>query len=181
MKKTNLFITLAFVLSVLIGFGYTAVQQNYRQGANDPQIQMAEDTASQLASGVPASHFNNTPIDPSKSLTPFIIVYNGSGRVVASSVGLNKQTPSLPNGVLDFVTKHGEDRFTWQPAANVRIAAVATSYHGQSSGYILTGRSLKEVEKREDQLTLMALAAWLVGLFGTLVLVSGLQLRRKTT
>jgi hypothetical protein len=42
---------LAIVLTGLIGLVYVAVQQDLRQGANDPQIQMAEDALAKLANG----------------------------------------------------------------------------------------------------------------------------------
>jgi len=42
---------IAIVVTGLIGLVYVAVQQDLRQGANDPQIQMAEDTAAKFANG----------------------------------------------------------------------------------------------------------------------------------
>src|SRR5438270_7168527 len=41
----------ALAITVLSGLVYVAVQQDLRQGANDPQIQMAEDAAVQLEAG----------------------------------------------------------------------------------------------------------------------------------
>ena len=38
-------------VTVLSGLVYVAVQQSYRQTANDPQIEMAEDAAAQLEEG----------------------------------------------------------------------------------------------------------------------------------
>jgi hypothetical protein len=42
---------LAAVTTLLCGLVYLAVQQSLRQGANDPQIQMAEDAAAALVAG----------------------------------------------------------------------------------------------------------------------------------
>jgi hypothetical protein len=42
---------IALVVIGLIGLVYAVVQQDLRQGAIDPQIQMAEDTAAKLADG----------------------------------------------------------------------------------------------------------------------------------
>jgi hypothetical protein len=48
----------------------------------------------------------------------------------------------------------------------MRIAQVSVPWSG---GVVLGGRSLREVERRIDQLTLLAGAAWLAGLGGAAV------------
>ena len=67
---------------------------------------------------------------------------------------------------------NGEDRVTWQPQGNVRIALVVTKVTGVQSGFIAAGRSLREVEKREDQLTKEVLGAWLIAV----VLAGGMMI-----
>jgi hypothetical protein len=47
---------------------------------------------------------------------------------------------------------------TWQPQSGVRIAAVVVPWQG---GTVLAGRSLAQVEIREDNALLIVLAAWL--------------------
>jgi hypothetical protein len=42
---------IAIIVTGLVGLLYVTVQQDLRQGANDPQIQMAEDIAAKLAGG----------------------------------------------------------------------------------------------------------------------------------
>ena len=52
-------------IGVTVAFGtlYAAVQQDYRQSANDPQIAMAEDAANALKGGdVPASVVPRKPV-----------------------------------------------------------------------------------------------------------------------
>ncbi len=44
-------------------------------------------------------------------------------------------------------------------------------YNETNSGYILAGRSLREVEKRESQVSFFAGATWLGTLITTLILV----------
>ena len=66
----------------LCGLVYVAVQQDYRQSLNDPQIQMAEDAAAPLNAGAaPASLVTRgtTPINIAASLAPWIAVYDESG------------------------------------------------------------------------------------------------------
>jgi sensor histidine kinase regulating citrate/malate metabolism len=158
------------VVSGLIGLIYAAVQQDIRQGANDPQIQMAEDIAAKLANGEQVQNVvPSEKVDIAKSLAPYVIIFDANGNPIASSAQLDGQTPTIPSGVFDSVRQNGEDRITWQPQAGVRSAVVVTQYKGQNSGYVLAGRSLREVEKREDNLLLILLTGWVVMLFVTLV------------
>ena len=154
---------------ILIGFTYLAVQQDMRSSANDPQIQLAEDAATTLEAGaVPATVLPATnTVDVSKSLAPFMEVLNDSGTVVASSGTLNGAAPILPSGVLDKA-RTAEDRITWQPQSDVRLATVVVHYGGAQPGFVVTARSLREVEKRENQLTSIAA--------GTLIVILALTL-----
>jgi hypothetical protein len=52
-EALKVWFVLAVVTTVLSGLIYLAVQQSYRQSANDPQIQMAEDGAAALENGSP--------------------------------------------------------------------------------------------------------------------------------
>jgi hypothetical protein len=159
-------LVIAIVASGLAGLLYIAVQQAIRSAANDPQIQLAEDAATALDNGgtiqsvVPARE-----VDIATSLAPYIIVFNTNGKPVASSAQLNGQVPTIPPGVFDFVRQNGEDKITWQPQPGVRSAIVVVQFHGPTGGFVLAGRSLREVEQREDNLLRID---WL-GLIGILV------------
>ena len=143
---------IAVVVVVMSMLAYAVVQQSLRQGLNDPQIQMAEDTAVALAAGQnPAALVPATQVDIAQSLAPFLVIYDDSGKALASSAVLHGEAPSLPAGVLEYVRTNGEDRVTWQPEPGVRIAAVVTRYEGTQSGFVLAGRNMREVEKRESQ------------------------------
>jgi sulfur relay (sulfurtransferase) DsrF/TusC family protein len=160
----------AIVITALCGLVYLAVQQNLRMGANDPQIQMAEDAALALASGQsPASLVQSTRVDIAKSLSPYLVIYDDNGNVIAFSGVLDGQVPPLPDGVLAFVKTHGQDRITMQPRPGVRMATVIQHYQGETSGFVLAGRSLREVEVREDQALLEAGITWALTIFATLV------------
>lgn len=143
----------------IAGTGYVISQQVLRMSANDPQIQLAEDGAQRIAAGedstrvVPAG-----TVDISASLTPFVIVFDDSGKVLASSARLDGATPAPPKGVLDFVRSHGEERVTWQPRRGVRLAAVVTR---AANGFVLAGRNLREVEIREALVFKLAALGWL--------------------
>jgi len=163
---------LALAATLIIGLSYVLVQQDLRISANDPQIQMAEDAASSLGAGqsiesiVPA-----TKIDIATSLAPYLVVYDDAGKPLASSGLLHNQMPSLPSGVFDYVRAKGENRITWQPEQGVRSAVVIARVTGARQGFVMAGRSLREVEAREDNelklsmlggiLTLGALLVWI--------------------
>ncbi len=159
---------LATVFSLL---AYAGIQQVHRTMANDPQIQIAEDASIALASGVPVS--NVVPAlntDLGKSLAPFIIVYGPDKKAVAASGKLGADIPTPPTGVFDNAKAQGENRLSWQPEKSLRVAAVVRYFEGKQSGYVLVGRSLREIEAREQRLTFMVLMAWLVSLVISLVL-----------
>lgn len=152
---------IAGVTTAFCGLVYVAVQQSLRHSANDPQIQLAEDAATELGQGraadavVPA-----TRVEMAQSLGSFVVVFDTTGRAIASSGFLHGQLPHLPAGVFDFVRQHAEERVTWQPEPGVRIASVVVRYGGPNPGFVLAGRSLREVERREAQVAFEAGAAW---------------------
>jgi len=171
----------AIVVTGLIGLLYAAVQQDLRQGANDPQIQMAEDAAAKLADGQSVqSVVPSEKVDIAKSLAPYLIIFDANGNPIASSAQLDGQTPTVPSGVFDSVRQNGEDRITWQPQAGVRSAVVVTQFKGSTSGFVLAGRSLREVEKREDGLMQILVAGWVVMMLVTFV-ATGILFRKSST
>ena len=161
---------MAAIVTGLSGLLYAAVQQDLRQSANDPQIQMAEDTAAKLADGQQVQNVvPSEKVDIANSLAPYIIVFDATGKPIASSVQLNGQTPTIPSGVFDYVRQNGEDRITWQPQSGVRSAIVVTQFKGPNSGFVLAGRSLREVEIREDDIMHLILLGWIAILLVTLL------------
>jgi hypothetical protein len=166
----------AVAITLLSGLIYAAVQQNYRQSANDPQIQAAEDAAEALGAGAnPQQIVPPYQTDMAASLSPYIILFADQGQTVISSAVLNGTSPTLPSGVLDYTRTHGEDRFTWQPAPGVRSAVVVDAIKNASSGvnmgFVAVGRSLREVEIRENNLTKMVAIGWIVTLVAVFVAI----------
>jgi hypothetical protein len=167
---------LAVVITAMSGLVYVAVQQALRLDANDPQIQMAEDAAEALArGGTVASVLPADQVDLARSLAPFVIVLDDAGAPLASSGQLHGQIPAVPAGVFEYVRRHGEDRITWQPEPGVRIATVVVGHTGTKPGFVLAGRSLRETEKRENLVEMLAGTAWIITLFGSLVVVVGCE------
>ena len=171
-KVLRAWVPLAVAVTVVCALAHVAVQQSYRSGADDPQIQLAEDAASALSHGASPSSVVGTPsVDMSVSLAPFVNVFDRDGNPLAGSGLLAGLVPVPPRGTFAAATASGRDRVTWQPRPNVRIAAVIVPRRGAAGGWVLSGRSLREVERREDQLTAMSAAAWIAALVLSLAAV----------
>jgi hypothetical protein len=151
---------LATVLALAL---YGIPQQVLRMGANDPQVQLAGDLATQLEQGiapsdaVPAGH-----VDIARSLAPFVIAYDQAGKPTASQATLDGSVPVPPKGVFDCALQNGEDRPTWTPRPGVRLATVVRRVGGAHPGFVLAGRSLGEVQHCIQHVWDMAETAWLL-------------------
>lgn len=156
-SKQNVFYWLALLIVGfgIVGFVAFVVQQNYRLSANDPQIQMAEDTAAALQQGrAPSKLVPPGSVDITRSLAPFETIIDKQLRIVATNATANDAGLLLPpSGVFKDAAKKGEMRFTWQTAEGQRFATVVVP---TANNFVITARSLKEVEKREDLLMIMA-------------------------
>lgn len=164
---------LAVAIAILTGLVYVAVQQSYRMSANDPQIQISEDVADVINKGTTPDQIvpPEGSTDISKSLATFVIIYDDTGKAVGSTAILDGKTPLVPSGVLDFARQHGNDKFTWQPKTGVRVAAVVARYSGKASGFVLVGRSLREIEIRITKLGQMSAMAGLLALVLTYLII----------
>jgi hypothetical protein len=166
-----------FGLGAVISFAYVAVQQEYRQSLNDPQIQIVTDAQAELAAGdTPAEVVPHEPIfDVASSLTPFVAVLDAQGAPLQSSATVGGQPPHVPLGVINAARATGEDRVTWQPLPHTRIALVVRPV-ASSTYFVVAGRNMTEIESRENTLTLMYFVALLVSLAGTFILMYGTAL-----
>lgn len=147
------------VISIFFGSLYAGLHQVLRQSANDPQIQMAEDTAVTLNNGLTPPVLAEN-VDVSTSLAPFVMVFNKSYQPIDASGGVVDGTPiAPPKGVFEFAAKNGIHTFTWQPNDDLRFAAVVQPYN---DGYVLTARSLREVNERTSQIAILCIIGWIL-------------------
>lgn len=162
---------------------YGAVQQNYRQGLNDPQIQMVEDTVRALKDGASVTDFfeANVPFfDASKSLQSFLAIYDATGRPIESTAKIGTQMPRPPRDVFTYAETRGEDRVTWQPDGTTRIALVIQAVGSSPEMYVAAGRNMREVEAREVKMSFFVLLAWITLIVVTLTLeIVGDTMRKK--
>jgi hypothetical protein len=161
-RAAIVWLPLAVVTTCVAGLVYAAVQQDIRRSADDPQVQLAEDAASRLDAGAPASGvLPSGTVDMRRSLAPYVMVFDRRRRVLAASAVLDGRGPDFPVGVFDSVPASGEDRITWAPRPEVRSAAVVTTWKG---GFVVAGRSLRTAEQREDSLRALVAVTWLAAL-----------------
>jgi hypothetical protein len=96
-------------------------------------------------------------VDIAQSLAPWVAIFDPGGQPLASRGQLDGAPPKPPKGVLDAAVANGSNRVTWQPRAGVRMATVTVPWSG---GTVMAGRSLREVERREDQALTLVVAGW---------------------
>lgn len=139
----------------LLFFGYVSLQQSLRMGLNDPQVQMAQDTATKLNQGVPPSSAVPTNIvDESQSLASFVTIVDSNTRILASSGKIGDRVPLPPTSSFPDSQKRNNNWFTWQHDA-VRDAAVIVPF-GNNAGYILVARSMSQTENTISYITKLA-------------------------
>jgi len=159
-RTLAIFLPVAVLATLCCGLVYTAVQQDLRMAANDPQLQLAEDAARALDAGAqPAGLVGAANVDIASSLAPFVVISDTSGAILATDGRLDGHDPVPPLGVLDAARADPPNKVTWQPRAGVRVASVTVPWKG---GTVLAGRSLREVERQENDILVIAAAAWLV-------------------
>jgi hypothetical protein len=162
------------IITIIFVVIYAVVQQNYRTGANDPQIQIARDIHAKLNQGKPVDNFFADTIGIAQSLSTFATLYDANGKPVRSSGYLDGKMPELPAGVFDFAKIHGENEVTWQPRNGVRMAMVIISSNASPAAFVASGRSLQEVEVREHNLITIIFLGWIICI-GLVLFHSGLQ------
>jgi len=126
----------------LAGLVYWTNQQTLRLGAYESVQPLSEDRVI-----VPQEK-----VDIAASLAPFVMTFDSQGRYLAGNAVLAGQVPTLPSGVLSYAKVHGQNRLTWQPQPGDRQAIVVTYFSKSNPSFVLAGRSLREIEKREDLL-----------------------------
>ena len=181
-----LWLPIVIATSGIFLFSYWAVQQSYRLGANDPQIQMAEDGVAALNAGAPPASLvdrNQPLIDTATSLAPWIAVFDSSGMPLESSARLGEEPLHLPAGVFDITTwksayaAYGvplpiapkETRFSWQPSPDMREAVVLMQ--AENGYFVAAGRNMREVENRVILFTKGAAFLWGASELATLAAV----------
>jgi sensor histidine kinase regulating citrate/malate metabolism len=151
------------LITVIMLLIYATVQQTYRTGLNDPQIQIARDISSKLEQGKTIEPFIAADsIDISRSLSPFIVLYDVQGKAIRSNAFLDGKMPQVPVGLFDIAKNDGEYRVSWQPRKGIRMAMVIVKTNASLVQFVASGRSMTEVEERTQQMRAMVFFAWVI-------------------
>ena len=161
MKKLIAGLASVGIVVIMFGTVYGVAQQVQRNDANMPQIQMAEDTAAALNKGQSTEVLAHGTVNMAESLAPFTIVYDKKGQIVVSSGYLNDTVPKTSLDMLKAAQGKDYSAVTWEPQKDVRIAAVTVA---AKDYYVLSGRSLTEVERNENHTLWLAMAGGILSL-----------------
>lgn len=165
MKNRKIYFLLTcFLITLFCGLSYGSVQQSLRLSADDSQVQITGDILNSLSQGADPKQLSATAADMSTTLTPFVIIYDNNEKAVGSTVELDKKIPVPPSGAFKKTAKLNEARFTWEPKKGVREASIMVKY---KNGYVLVGKSLKEVEYKIDKIFMLTIVAWVMGIGAT--------------
>lgn len=167
-RITRIWLPIAVAVTALSGLTYIAVQQSYRTGLDDPQLQLATDGAARLDAGASAASIATSPtVDAEKSLAPFVMVMDANSHILAVGALLGTDAIQPPDGVLAAARAKGTDRVTWQPQDGVRIATVSAA--AKDGRVVVAGRNMRAVEARIDDLGKITAVAWGAALVGVLI------------
>jgi len=154
--KTPLLI--AIIITVIFGAVYVIGQQVLRRGANNEPTKLAQATVAKLKSGVaPRLAVNSTFNLEADNDSSFVVVYDKAGRVLGSGAFLNNAYPIPPKGVLTSATVGHNNKVTWQPATDLRLATVVIN---TGNYYVLGARSLKLSEEFQDVWLFTLASSW---------------------
>jgi hypothetical protein len=199
---------LGLILTMMGGAAAVAFQQLLRRGADEPQIQMADDYAAGLASGQMPSDVIPRPsaivltpqvverggqdrsIDPliqvvggvdiGRSLQPFAVVYDDSGKPIFFNGVLDQAVPTPAPGRLQLSSQPlpGQVHLAASPRRPHRCRR--TPRGRAASRFRLVGRSLTLVEEQEGLLYHATFIGWFV-LVGLLIAGAALLSRVQSS
>ena len=104
-------------ITALSGLVYVVGQQGQRTGANDPQVQLAEDAAVRLDAGETPAAVVGTgpPVGIASRLAPFVVVDDAAGSALATDGQLDGG-PLVSGRRSRERWAHGVNAVTWRPA-----------------------------------------------------------------
>ncbi len=163
-RAIAIFVVLALFVTVIFGSIYMTAQQIYRANANDPQVEVVGQVADLINQDIPLDAIVSEAeqVDMAESLALFVMIFDKDKNLVSSSAKLGQDTPVPLAGNFDVAQNTGEDRFIWEPKDGVRVTAVLKLV--DDKGYVLAGRSFKEIETREGDLAKILIIGWAVSI-----------------
>lgn len=141
---------------------YSSAQYLSRSTVNETLVEIVDTIVKDLKASPTAltqTDLSSTAIDPSQTLSPFYMVFDANKALLASTANFGGLELVPPESVFENARNSEDTRVTWQPVDNLRVAIVVAYYKGDvNEGFVLTGKSLKEQEKQQKQLAVIAIA-----------------------
>ncbi len=164
------FIVLTVLITLIFGSIYCVTHQIYRANANDPQVEVTNQVADVINQNVPLDAIVSEAeqIDMAQSLSLFVMIFDKDKKLIGSSAVIDGQTPTPSDQAFEVAKSSGDKRFTWEPKTGVKVAAVLKMVGDK--GYVLAGRSLKEVETRQAGLIKTLAIGWAASVLSVAVL-----------
>jgi hypothetical protein len=158
---------LAVAITLLSGLAYGIGQQVYRQSLDDPQQQIAEDTARIVVAGLDPAVLapKGSAIEISESLGTWMAFYDTRLEPKAATGLLHGVIPNIPAGVFDTAKTRGTYAVSWQPEPGVRQALVIVK--AGDRGYAVSGRNMRAVEDRIGDLGTLVLVYWALSMLAS--------------
>jgi len=150
-------IPLAVAVSLgAFGLNFVA-QQVYRGGANDPQVQLAQDGVRALDEGTaPESLVPSGSVDPAASLATFVMVYDEKGGLLAGNGTLSGDPIEPPAEMLATAREVGQNRTSWQASDEALVAVVV--YSAKDGRTVLAGNGTLSGKPIEPPAEMLATA-----------------------
>jgi hypothetical protein len=159
----------AAAVTLLCFLVYIIAQQNFRQLANDPQFQLAQDAVNAINKGADPKLLTGTQqLDLASTLSPYVLIYDANGNA-GNNITLDGQIPKPPAGALNEARNNGVNSVTWQPRPGVREATVMMVTH--KDYVVVAGRSLQTTEDHIARLGGQVLFGWIASLIVMLAVV----------
>lgn len=178
MELLKRFAPFAIVITLIYCALYIVLLQQYRQGLDDPQVQVSQDIALRLEKGGEARQYiPPQEHDLERSYATFVALYSDQQSLIGSSGAIEGVVLAPSHEVFALVKDKGVHRFSWEPKKHVRIAAVMRYVSATTSTYVLVGRNMREGEGRMRAMGILVLSFWLITMGAALI---ALGLRRES-
>lgn len=173
-KALPIWLPFAIGITLLAGAAYFFVPRFAAANSTGPLARLAEQAVEKLEAGRPIPQVVPGQVnDIVRTPTPYLMVFDPQGNVLASSGSFRGQQPQVPSGLFTFLQGDGWDGAEWQPAPGIRQELAIRRY---ADGFVLAGRPVTSAQDGDPAVRRLIVALWVAALVSTLALVA---LRRR--
>lgn len=154
-------------ITLIAGAAYFFVPHFAAATSSGPLSRMAERIAADLDAGKQPQDTLPSGESPeiSEATSPYVVVVDTKGGMLASSAKFNGQPLVIPPGMFTFVSDTGWDGAEWLPAPGVRQELSIRRFQ---SGYVVVGQRVAGVDESDPGVRRLVIALWIAGLAAAL-------------